>query len=81
MKYVLALLGVAFGAFMVIKTEWLIQNIGTSEWAESKMGTSGGSRLFYKLIGLAIIFISMMGLTGQLGGFLMGTVGKLFGPR
>lgn len=81
MQYVLALLGIAFGAFMVIKTEWLIQNFGTSDWAESKMGTSGGSRLLYKLIGLAIIFLCLMGLTGQLGGFLMGTVGKLFGPR
>lgn len=81
MKYVFALAMVALGALFVIKTEWLIETFGTSEWAESKMGTSGGTRLMYKLMGIAIIFLSLMGLTGQLGGFIMGTVGKLFGAK
>jgi len=73
--------GVALGALMVIKTEWLVENFGTSSWAEEHLGTSGGTRLLYKLIGIAIIFIAMMGATGLLGGFVMGTVGKLFLPR
>ena len=81
MSYVFALLGIALGASFVIKTEWLIQNFGMSDWAEQHMGTNGGTRLMYKLIGIIIIILCLMGLTGQLGGFLMGTVGKLFGPR
>lgn len=78
MKYVIGLLAIAFGVVLIIKTEWFIQNFGTNAWAEQHLGTSGGSRLLYKLIGLAIIFIAMMGVTGLLGGFIMGTVGRLF---
>jgi len=80
-KLIWGLVGVALGALMVIKTEWLVENFGTSSWAEEHLGTSGGTRLLYKLIGIAIIFIAMMGATGLLGGFVMGTVGKLFLPR
>lgn len=79
MTYVLGFLGIALGTVLVLKTEWFVQNFGTSQWAEEHMGTSGGSRLMYKLVGLIIIFFAMMGMTGLLGGFLMGTVGKLFG--
>jgi hypothetical protein len=78
MKYVAGILGVALGVFLIIKTEWFIENFGTNAWAEEHLGASGGTRLLYKLIGLAIIFIAMLGLTGLLGGFLMGTVGRLF---
>jgi len=78
MKYFLGLLAIAFGTILIIKTEWFIQNFGTNAWAEQHLGSSGGSRLLYKLIGLAIIFIAMMGVTGLLGGFIMATFGKLF---
>ncbi|MCF6276227.1 MAG: hypothetical protein L3J07_00065 [Candidatus Magasanikbacteria bacterium] len=78
MKYFLGFLGIAFGVVLVIKTEWFVQNFGTNNWAEQNLGTSGGTRLMYKLIGILIIFISMMSITGMLGPFVMGTVGKLF---
>lgn len=78
MKYFLGLLAIVLGVILIIKTEWFIQNFGTNTWAEEHLGTSGGSRLLYKLIGLAIIFIAMMGMTGLLGGFIMATFGKLF---
>ncbi|PIR73948.1 MAG: hypothetical protein COU35_05045 [Candidatus Magasanikbacteria bacterium CG10_big_fil_rev_8_21_14_0_10_47_10] len=79
MKYLLGLLGVAFGVWMILKTEWIIQNFGTSDWAETKMATSGGTRLLYKLIGIAFIFISFMAMTGLLGPFLINSLGRLFG--
>ena len=79
MTFVLELLGIALGAIIVIKTEWFVQNFGTSEWAEAHMGTSGGTRLLYKLIGVGIIVIAMLAMAGLLGGLIMGTVGKLFG--
>lgn len=81
MKYVLALIMIGLGTLMITKTEGLIENFGTSEWAESKFGTSGGTRTMYKLIGLIIIFLSLMGLTGQLGGFVMAIFGGLFGVK
>lgn len=66
------------GFIMIWKTSWLIQNFGTNAWAEAKLGSSGGTRLMYKLLGLIIMFFGMLMITGLSEGFLMGTVGKLF---
>ncbi|OIO51992.1 hypothetical protein COY93_01980 [Candidatus Uhrbacteria bacterium CG_4_10_14_0_8_um_filter_58_22] len=66
---------VGIGILPVLKTEWFMRNFGRIEWAERKLGDS---RLFYKLIGLAVIFVGLMAMTGLLGSFLLGTVGTLF---
>lgn len=70
----------AIGCILVIKSEWFLQNFGSIAWAEQKLGTEGGSRLMYKLIGLVFIFIGFIVLTGMTRGFLMGTVGKVLLP-
>ncbi len=74
------IIAVIAGIHLVVKTEWYLENFGTSEWAEQKFASSGGSRMFYKLIGIIIIMVGFLAATGMLGGFLMGTVGRLFGP-
>lgn len=79
MRYILGILGIVAGTFLIIKTEWFIQNFGTNAWAEEHLGTSGGTRLMYKLIGLIIIFISIMSITGLLGPAVLRTLGPLFG--
>lgn len=78
MQYVFGVLTALAGVGLVLKTEWIIQNFGTSSWAEAKMGTSGGSRMLYKLIGLALIFVGFLLITNLFQGFLLGTVGKIF---
>lgn len=78
MRYILGILAVALGCILVIKTEWFVQNFGSNAWAEEHLGTSGGTRLMYKLVGIAMIFFAMMAITGLLGGFIMGTFGRLF---
>lgn len=65
------------GVLFVLKTEWFMRNIGRIQWAEEKLGDT---RLFYKLLGILIIFFGLMAMTGLLGGFIIGTVGKLFVP-
>lgn len=70
----------AIGFVIVWKSEWFLQNFGAIPWAEAKLGTSGGSRLFYKLIGLGVIFVGILMMTGLFGGLLLGTVGRLFVP-
>ena len=55
---------------MVIKTEWLVQNFGRIAWFEEKLGTEGGSRLGYKLVGLLFIFIGIIVLTGNQTSFM-----------
>jgi hypothetical protein len=79
MKYFIGILGIIVGAVLVIKTEWFVQNFGTIEWAEAHLGYSGGTRLMYKLIGLAFILLSLMGMTGLLGAIILKLFGPLFG--
>lgn len=81
MNIVIGILIILAGVFLVIKTEWFIQNFGTSSWAEQHLGSSGGTRLMYKLIGIAIIILSMMGMTGMLGEVIISVFGRLFGLK
>lgn len=78
MKYLVVFFAIAVGSFLIIKTEWFIQNFGTSSWAEEHMGTSGGTRLFYKLVGLGVIIIAFLGVSGLLGGIILGIFSRLF---
>jgi hypothetical protein len=55
----------AAGAFLVIKTEWFIYNIGRIAWFEAKLGTEGGSRLGYKLVGIILIILGIIVSTGS----------------
>ncbi len=72
------LIGVALGAVLVIKTEWFLNTFGRVSWAEEHLGTEGGTRLFYKLLGLVFIIISLMGVAGLLGDFVISIFGGLF---
>ena len=78
MQYFLGVVIVLLGVALVIKTEWFVVNFGTIAWAEENLGTSGGSRLMYKLLGLIAIFIGFLLVTNMFQGFLMGTIGKIF---
>jgi len=78
MRYFIGLIMVLVGALLVIKTEWFIQNFGNNAWAEEKLGTSGGTRLLYKLIGIVFIFFGFLAITNLLNSFLLGTIGKIF---
>ena len=77
----MGILIILVGVFMVIKTEWFLQSFGTSSWAEEHLGSSGGTRLMYKLIGILFIILSVMGMTGMLGEVIVGTFGRLFGLK
>jgi hypothetical protein len=69
-----------FGVLLIMKTEWFVQNFGSIEWAEQHMGTSGGTRMFLKLIGIGIIFIGFLLMTGMFSGFIEGTLIKVLTP-
>ena len=72
-------LGIVFGTLLVIKTEWFVQNFGSNAWAEEHLGTSGGTRIMYKFIGIAAVIIAMMAMTGLLGPAVLSIFGGLFG--
>ncbi len=77
-KIISGLLITGLGFLMIWKTSWIVENIGYNNWAENKLGSSGGTRLMYKLIGLIIMFFGMLMITGLSNGFLMATLGKVF---
>lgn len=78
MRYFVGVVLVAIGILLVLKTEWFLQTFGANAWAEEKLGTSGGSRLLYKIIGILFIFFGFLAITNMVQGFLVGTIGKIF---
>ncbi len=67
---------VLVGFLMTWKTEWIIENFGKLPWPEEHLGSSGGTRLFYKLIGILLIILGFMAMTG-----LLGDIGRAILPR
>ena len=65
MQIILGILITAVGAYMVIKTEWFLETFGRISWFEEKLGSDGGSRLGYKLMGVLILFIGIILMTGS----------------
>ena len=78
MHYFIGAVCVVIGILLVLKSEWFLYNFGAIPWAEQNLGTSGGSRLMYKFIGLIAIFVGFLLVTNMFGNFIMGTIGKLF---
>lgn len=78
MKYFFALAAIVGGTLMVAKSAWFVQTFGRSSWGEQHLG-NGGTYTMYKLIGLAIIIVAVLGVTGALGEIFISIFGSLFG--
>lgn len=70
MRYLFTFIGIVIGAILVLKSEWLLNNFGRIDWAEMKLGAEGGTRVFWKLLGIAIIFFSLFYMVGTVEGIL-----------
>ena len=81
MRIFIGIIMIVLGTVLILKTPWFVQNFGSSAWAESKFGLSGGTRLMYKVVGLIFIFFGALLATNLIGGFLMATIGKIFIPQ
>lgn len=77
MLYLWAAIAVIIGTLMILYTDWLVANFGRVAWAEQHLGTEGGTRIFYKLVGTIIILFAFLGITGTLGDIVRG----IFAPR
>ncbi len=64
------IIAMSMGAVIIMKTEWLLHNIGRLSFFETKLSTAGGSRLGYKLIGLFLIFIGILMVSNLVEGFV-----------
>ena len=70
MNILLGLAIIALGVAIAIKSEAFLSFFGRISFFEKHLGTEGGSRLGYKLVGLIFIFIGMLIMTNMIGGFL-----------
>ena len=72
-------LGIAImvvGYFVVAKSEVVFGWFGTNEFAEKYLGF-GGSRLFYKLVGILIVFVGIFVATNVISDILGSLAGLL----
>jgi|TARA_B100001971_G_C18203570_1_gene546141 hypothetical protein len=80
-RIIIGIILIIGGFLLAWKNEDVVGFTGYNAWAESKMGTMGGTRMLYKLLGVAAIFIGILAITNMHQGFLEGTVGRLLGGR
>ena len=74
MKFLIGSIVIIIGAFLVIKTDWFYNFTGPVDWAERHLGTEGGTRILYKLLGLLLIIGAFLAMTGSLSCIM----GKIF---
>lgn len=70
----------AFGVGMAWKTEYALELLGRNWWAEKNFG-GGGSRLFYKLIGIGFCVLGIVVMTDLWEEFVGGIIRAMFGRR
>lgn len=78
-RILIMLLGIAIGFTMVWKTQKWLDVFGHIGALEQKLGTIGGTRTFYKLLGIVIAVGSVLYVTGGLQVILVAVFGGLFG--
>jgi len=78
-RIILGLIIAAVGALITIKAEWIYQNFGPIPSADKYLGTEGGSRLAYKLIGILASVVGFLIITNLIELVLHGLV-KLITP-
>ncbi len=80
MHIIIGLLIATAGFMVVWKSEWLLRNLGRIGWAEEHLGLEGGTRLFYKFIGICFMFLGIFVAVGLWTDILTAIFG-LFGGR
>lgn len=78
MKIVIGVLGIGLGLLFAIKNEWFLYNVGRIASIERYLGSFGGSRMFYQLLGVLIIIFSTLYMTGMLQKMLNGILQRVF---
>jgi hypothetical protein len=70
MNFIFGIIIIFAGLPIVLKSEAMLNNFGRIAFFEHYLGLEGGSRLGYKLLGMLIIFIGVLFMTGMIGGFV-----------
>ncbi|NMC51911.1 hypothetical protein GYA54_04285 [Candidatus Kuenenbacteria bacterium] len=79
MKYFFSFLAIVAGFFIVKYSNSIVDNFGHTEWADHYLGTYGGTRLMWKLIGITIIIIALLAISGIGESLLVSIFGRMGG--
>ena len=77
MKIIGGILILLAGVLLVVKSDWFLNNFGRIVWFEKILGTSGGTRLGYKLLGVIFIILGVIFITGSGDGFMSWFLGPI----
>lgn len=80
-NFIGGLLIAAVGFMLVWKSNWLMNNFGRIPWAERHLGTEGGSRLLYKIIGFIVILGGFLHATNLAETFIRWIITGIFGAQ
>ena len=80
MHFIYGLIGMVIGGAMVIYADALLNTFGRMDFFDRFLGTFGGTRLGYKLIGLIVFFLSLIMFIGLFDNFMYWVLGPLLGP-
>ena len=78
-QLIVGIIVTGIGFLLVWKADWFLKNFGFIPFAEKYLSSEGGSRLFYKLIGILIMVGGMMHAVGLLNPTIAYIVRRLFG--
>lgn len=76
MKEVLSIIGVIIGFLLVKYANWIVNEFGHIAEAETWFRMFGGSRMFWKLLGILIILISFLTIAGLMEPLLFAIFGR-----
>lgn len=76
-RIIIGMIVVGIGFSVVAKTDFYLEFLGRSEFAEAKLGP-GMTRTFYKLLGVLICFMGILIATNVIQGIILGVFGPLF---
>ncbi|MDO8669737.1 MAG: hypothetical protein Q7K65_05630 [Candidatus Buchananbacteria bacterium] len=76
--FFLGLFGLIVGFLMVLKPSKFVEAIGEPGWSEKIFG-AGRAATAYQAIGIIVIIVSVMAMTGLIQGILLSVLAPLFG--
>ena len=78
MRFFIGFIIVVLGFLLVWKANGIVENFGHVPFAEKYLGTDGGTRLFWKLIGILSIILGFMYMFGLIEGVIWVIFSPLF---
>ena len=77
-RILLGLVMVGIGAVITIFANRIYEAMGPMAWAEEHLGSEGGTRLMYKLIGIGLAVLGFMVATNLLTNLVVSILGAVF---